>query len=204
MSEPAPRPAAGRRDWVVAAAVVFMAVTVAVAALDPGRPRLPRRFREVEAGRIYRGGEISNSGTVHRLVREHSIRSVVDLTAATQASPETQAERRGVAECGLRYFNFPMPGDGKGDFDALDAAADAIADPKNQPVYYHCAAGRNRSNAALAAYRMKHCGWDIEKALSELDNFGLDRVGKADLVEHLRAYYRDRIEPRRAASRPDR
>jgi protein-tyrosine phosphatase len=68
-------------------------------------------------------------------------------------------------------------------------------------VYVHCAAGKQRSNAAVAAYRMRHCGWTLEQTLAELEEkYGLDRTAEAALVEHLEKYWRERIAPSRANS----
>ena len=85
---------------------------------------------------------------------------------------------------------FPMPGDGRATFDLLDGAADAMADSRNGPTYFHCAAGKMRSGAALAAYRMKHCGWTYERAMTEAAQHDLDNDSENEkqLRQHLRKY----------------
>jgi len=78
-----------------------------------------------------------------------------------------------VRERGLDFKLIPMPGDGLADFDKLDQAADWIKDHEGRPVYVHCAAGVNRTGAAIAAYRVKHCGWTLQRALAEPKGLGL-------------------------------
>jgi hypothetical protein len=43
-------------------------------------------------------------------------------------------------------------------------AADLLADPNRQPVFFHCVAGHHRSNLAQAAYLIRHCGWSADQA----------------------------------------
>ncbi len=156
--------------------------------------RAPRRFADVEAGRLYRGG-YPNESELRWLANSVGVRSVVSLMHEGGAGGRSAEEERAAAGLGLRLSEFPMPGDGRADFEMLDAAADKIAEEmKNGAVYLHCSAGKQRSNAATAAYRMKHCGWTDEQAIAELhERFGLDDASEAELIFHLRAYYTKHI-----------
>ena len=153
---------------------------------------IPKRFEVVEAGKIYRGGE-QEAGPYRRILREHGIRTVVTLLDEEAEDPLERVERDMVAELGLKRLRFPMPGDGRGEFDALEGAAEAIADPQNQPVFLHCSAGVYRTGATIAVYRMEYCGCDVKRALAELAAHGVSEARKPELFEHLRAYYRERI-----------
>jgi protein-tyrosine phosphatase len=50
-------------------------------------------------------------------------------------------------------------------------AADLVADPQRQPVFFHCVAGHHRSSLVHAAYLIRHRGytareaWDVVAAL---------------------------------------
>ena len=158
---------------------------------------VPKRFAEVEPGRIYRSG-LMKPGPMRMVVDKMHIRRILTLLSEDPASPEQCAEREIAAEKGLHIERIPMPGNGCGTPEALDAAADFIADPSQGPVLVHCAAGVNRTSAAMAAYRMKHCGWSLEQAIAEPDRFGWSIRGNADLCRTLREYYDARI----AATRP--
>ncbi|MCK6456279.1 MAG: hypothetical protein L6Q92_07085 [Phycisphaerae bacterium] len=180
------------------------AAAIAILWIWPGAlEERPRRFAEVEPGWLYRGG-YPEPDELRWLARRFGVRSVVSLMKDPPNSPREKAESSTVRELGLRFREIPMPGDGRGDFNSLDAAADAIADSKGEPVYVHCAAGRQRSNAALAAYRMRHCGWTFEQTLRELERFGLDLAEDEALVQHLRKYWESHLQPaaRRAAKTP--
>ncbi len=151
------------------------------------RRRYPRRFTEVVPHEVYRGGFPSAENIAH-LKADKAIRTIVNLTDRTDR-PEERRMRTEVQWLGIREWQFPMPGDGRGEYIELDRAADVIADRANWPLYFHCAAGKQRSNAAWAAYRMKHCGWTIERTLAELErDYDLDRVAERPLCRHLTGY----------------
>ena len=42
-------------------------------------------------------------------------------------------------------------------------AADLLADPGSQPVFFHCVAGHHRSSQTHAAYLIRHRGWSAER-----------------------------------------
>jgi len=173
---------------------------MACVVLLPGTlDRAPRRFADVEAGRLYRGG-YPNEAELRWLANSVGVRSVVSLMHDGGAGGRSAEEARAATGLGLRLKEFPMPGDGRADFEVLDRAADAIAEEmKSGVVYVHCSAGKQRSNAATAAYRMKYCGWTDERALLELrDRFGLDPMSEAELAAHLREYYSNHIRTRQS------
>lgn len=150
--------------------------------------RLPRRFAEVEPGALYRGG-YPTAENIEHLKRERQIKTVINLTDEKN-TPEERKMLDTVDKLGLKFFRIKMPGDGRADFTSLDMAADAMANKQNWPVFFHCAAGKQRSNAALAAYRLKYEGWPIDKTIDDLRRYDLDPVGEGALCEHLRQYAR--------------
>lgn len=153
------------------------------------RIRYPRRFAEVVPDAVYRGG-FPTAEDLDHLKEDKSIRTIVNLTERTNR-PEEKKMLDEAARLGIRVHQFPMPGDGRGDYAALDQAAAVIANRANWPLYFHCAAGKQRSNAAWAAYRMRHCGWSLEKALAELErDYDLDRNAERLLCVHLAGYSR--------------
>lgn len=170
--------------------VLFLVIPPTVAAVGAARLRLPRRFAVVEADGVYRGG-FPSASQLRNLVADHGIRTVVNLTDDRPDDLREREEQAVCAEEGVQVRRFPMPGDGRADFGVLRAAGDAVADRGAWPVFFHCAAGKMRSNAVTAAYRMQHCGWTVDSALEELrQSHGLDPRDPKDraLEDHLRKY----------------
>jgi len=64
---------------------------------------------------------------------------------------------------------------------------DTILDPANQPVYFHCAHGKDRTGTMAALYRMEIDGWTAEEAIEEMQAFGFNDIWK-DLYAFVRAY----------------
>lgn len=184
--------------WCVALAFIAIgAIGLGLIQLGGGEGP-PRRFAVVEPGRIYRGG-YPDEGQLDWLQRQLGVREVVSLMEESRDEEKAGREHAAAAALGLRFEEYPMPGDGRGDFETLDAAADAIAAGSSKgAIYVHCSAGKQRSNAATAAWRMKHCGWTAEQAIDELTRrYGFEPGDEGRLGAHLRAYYAARIAPSR-------
>ncbi|HUN80676.1 MAG TPA: dual specificity protein phosphatase family protein [Phycisphaerae bacterium] len=167
--------------------------------------KFPHRFAEVEPGALYRGG-YPTAENIENLKHEHNIKTVISLTDERENNAEERKMLETVDRLGLKFFRIKMPGDGRADFTSLDMAADAMANKQNWPVFFHCAAGKQRSNAALAAYRLKYEGWPVERTIDDLKRYDLDPAQESPLCEHLRQYSRwvasHRPLPPVAASRP--
>jgi len=195
--EPARNP---RRQRTRSALIVLTAlVAVAVVVVLLSRDRLfPKRFAVVEPGQLYRGG-YTEPWPLKRLIEGYGVRHILCLMNFAPGDPRESRERKVASETGVTLEEIPMPGNGCADFASLDAAADYIADPAHRPLFVHCAAGVQRTGAAIAAYRMKHCGWTSDRAIAEAERYGLSRHDNAELYEHLRRYYESLTS---AATRP--
>jgi len=183
--------------WTV---LFLVAIALAVAVKQGQHHFVAKRFFVVDPGGLYRSGYLE-PGPLRKIIAEHQIKTIVCLLNNEPDNPDQQKEESVVRETGVRLVRIGMPGTGLADFDALDRAADAIADRANRPILVHCAGGENRTGAAYAAYRMKHCGWNFDQAIAEGDMFSLSLRDKPELVQHLRAYYQQRVVTR-PASRP--
>lgn len=150
--------------------------------------RYPSRFSEVLPSELYRGAYPTGAQVDH-LVSDCRIRTILNLTTVTQDHRERE-EAAAAARHGVEVVRVSMPGDGCADFETLDRAAAVLADQSRRPIFFHCVAGKQRSNAVLAAYRMRYGGWSLDRALRELDAHGLDRTAEKALCDHLEAYSR--------------
>jgi protein tyrosine/serine phosphatase len=183
--EPAPAATPRRRKARLGAIVLLIAGIVLAAALAR-EYFVARRFGAVEPG-LYRGG-YAQPPALKRILAAHGIRHILCLANYNADEPKGRKEQKVAAEMGVEFKLLPMPGDGTADFPILDAAADFIADPANRPLFVHCAAGVQRTGAAIVAYRIKHLGWDYDRAIAEAEGYGLDRDNNPELYDHLRRY----------------
>jgi len=173
--------------------VVIALVLAGVLAIKYGRHYfVPKRFAVVEPGKLYRSGYLE-PGPLRRVIRKHKIKTILALLNNEPDTIEQQNEEAVARAENVTIIRIGMPGDGRGDFDSLDKAADVLADVANYPLLVHCAAGVHRTGATYAAYRIKHCGWSFEKALAEGGTYGYPIAEKPGLVAHLREYYESRI-----------
>jgi protein-tyrosine phosphatase len=141
---------------------------------------------------------------MRRLVRDYKIKTVVAL-AHPPTHPLSVEEKGMSGELGYKWVHIPIVDErGTGDpdviSDKLEHAAAVMADPANQPVYFHCHHGINRASMAQMAYRMLYSGWTLEQATDEISRtFGLKEVSRGPDYRHMARFYQDRVLPRRAA-----
>ena len=56
-------------------------------------------------------------------------------------------------------------------------AADLLADPFRQPIYFHCVAGHHRTSLAHAAYLIRHDGYSADAAWEVVSRLPWARPG---------------------------
>ncbi len=141
---------------------------------------LPVRAVEVVPGALYRGAW-QHDIPMRGLVREHHIKTIVAL-AHPEGHHMAIAERKLARDLGVDWVHVPIIDDpkighGKTVTELLDQAADLLADPDRRPIYFHCHHGLIRTSMAQMAWRMKHCGWTLERA--ERGSLAIFRAGIA-------------------------
>ncbi len=167
--------------------IMVLLIPPGIVAVAERTQRYPRRFAEITPDKIFRGG-FPNADHIRNLAREKGIRTVMSLTGYKE-EPKYVQEVDAIQAAGMRLIRIPMPGNGCGPFEDLDRAAEVLASQANWPIFFHCDAGKQRSNAVLAAYRLRKCGWHIERVLKELEaDYDLDFESEKILVDHLRQY----------------
>lgn len=138
-----------------------------------------RRAKKVTAN-IYRGPR-PDEADFEEMARA-GVRTVIDLqggapTIIPGESQRARKKRKEIAEgLGLRLVNIPTTlsrvNEPKEQAELLKVV-ELMNDPRNQPVYVHCAAGRDRTGVAVALYRILYQGCSYDKARRELVKSGL-------------------------------
>src|SRR5215475_10901802 len=145
---------------------------------------------------IYRGGQ--PEANEYRELAAIGIKTVIDL----REDPERYA--RGSAEgAGLRYINLPLNSKRPPTEAESDRFLQLVNDDRNWPVFVHCAAGRHRTGALLAVYRMEMDGWDARRAYEEMKDYKFySRFGHGDMKEYVFDYYGKMMAKRAALLAP--
>jgi protein tyrosine/serine phosphatase len=146
----------------------------------------PKRFGVVERGCIYRSGQLS-APLVKKVLAEHHINTIVDLTDKQPANPDQQAERQAAAELNIKILHFPLRGNGTGDVNEYARAIVAIADAQKnkQAVLVHCASGAQRTGGVIAAYRLLVQKKTPVFVATELEHYGCDIDDNPELINYL-------------------
>jgi len=163
----------------------------------------PDKFAVVVPGKIYRGAW-QQTWPMKQVVENYDVKTVLAL-AHPPTHPLAIKEKAMAKELGYRWVHIPIVDErGLGDWrvisDRLEQAAAILADPKNQPVYFHCHHGVNRTSMVQIAYRTMYCGWTLKQATDEISQtFGLVEVSKGPDYRHMESFYNERVLPYRAA-----
>lgn len=165
---------------------------------------LPSKFRVLEPGRLYRGAW-QKPLPMRSILRDYKIKTVIAL-AHTAEEPITTQEKALAEGLGVRWVHIPIyynrhePESFDETADRLERAAAILADPANQPVFFHCHHGVNRTSMTQIAYRTLYCGWTLEQANEEVAGMtGWKPTAVGTGEEFMRQFYDDRVLPRREA-----
>lgn len=144
----------------------------------------PRNFGVVEEGKLYRSGR-QTPAMFERLVREHRIKTIVDMGAFAEGSREEEFAARTAKALGVDRLVFRLEGDGTGDPNSYVRALRVIADPARQPVLIHCAAGAQRTSGCIMLYRNITQGQPLDKVYEEAFDFEHDPARNPKLWPYI-------------------
>ena len=94
------------------------------------------------------------------------VKCVIDLERRSGAS-----EKQYVEKAGMKFYRIPLSDTDKPNNQEIEEFLKIVNDPNNQPFYLHCHAGRDRTGAMAAIYRIAHDGWNADKAYAEMKQF---------------------------------
>ena len=146
----------------------------------------PKRFGVVKEGVLYRSGQISST-LVKRVLEEHNIQVIIDLTGTDPSNSDQVAEIQTAKELGIERCTYPLSGKGTGDVNsyiqALCTLHQAIEDQK--PALIHCAAGTQRTGGATALYRLLFEKQSPESVVEEMKHYDWSYRDNPDLLDYL-------------------
>ncbi len=125
-----------------------------------------KRVAVVVPGRIIRGAWQS-PGPLRRILARERIKTILSLSAINTNDPKYVEQAQVVRETGVDWRLIPIHGS-YASLAQMAEAANILADPALQPIFFHCVAGHHRSSQAHAAYRIAHEGWSADRAWAEV------------------------------------
>lgn len=138
-------------------------------------------------GRIYRGEQPKEDE--YSALKALGISTIIDLRQDAKSYARTSAE-----SAGLRYINIPMDDKDKPYDEQVATFLKSVLDASNGKVYVHCAGGRHRTGATIAAYRMAVNGWTAAQAYKEMKAYDFySRWGHGGYKDYVFEYY-DRMQ----------
>ncbi|WP_162136240.1 fused DSP-PTPase phosphatase/NAD kinase-like protein, partial [Zavarzinella formosa] len=148
------------RSWQQFRATVFCISAAVCWACLGCQPSTPRNFGVVKPGVLYRSGQVT-AEEFGQALTDHRIRTVVTLRPVRGETPNSDVREEEICLArGIRYVRISprIPNGHAGESPLGPVAADFLQimdDPANHPVWVHCTAGRDRTGAMCAAYRME-------------------------------------------------
>lgn len=157
------------------------------------RPLAPEsgipRFAEIHPG-LARGGEPTEKGL--RYLHQNGYRTVVSFLADA-------AESASVVNSGMKWVHIPIRSSFFGSdiptSEQVDQFLTVAGDSTLYPMFIHCHAGKDRTGAMSAIYRVQACGWSKQDALDEMSGFGF-----SSRYRRLRGFVRDYPMPARTVA----
>jgi tyrosine-protein phosphatase SIW14 len=145
----------------------------------PGVPGV-ENFARVNPN-LYRGGQPTEEG--FRQLKSMGVKTVIDFRSY-------HTTKKQVETAGMTPVEIPL----KADLGSVPPTEDelkeffrVVLDPARQPVYIHCAFGKDRTGTMAAVYRLELDGWTPEEAMQEMDAFGYHNIYR-DLVNFIKTY----------------
>lgn len=138
-------------------------------------------FARIHPG-LYRGNYPSAEGLKH--LKALGVKTVINLRSH-------HSNRKAVEAAGMTPVEMPLQADLFGSEppseERLRGFFETVLDPARQPVFIHCAHGKDRTGTMAALYRIEVDGWTPGEAIEEMQAFGYHDIYK-DLVAFVRAY----------------
>jgi len=128
-------------------------------------------FFAVEDGMVYRGSRPTQQGVSELAAMK--VKTILNLENNNDAIKKeiAWASSMGINEVVAEMQGTSAPGD-----EEVQLALDTLSDPRNMPVYVHCAKGEDRTGMVIALHRIFNQGWEAKDAEAEMEAHGYDNA----------------------------
>ena len=137
------------------------------------RHKVCYHLKVVEAGRLYRSGELGRIG-LWWVWRRYGVRTIVNLVTEYECRRTTacRREQRFCQKRGIEWVHLPILQGTVPDEEQIRRFVHMSLSDEHQPVLVHCKQGVGRTNLMVAIYRKERFGLPNEQILRELPLFG--------------------------------
>lgn len=119
---------------------------------------------------VFRGARPDQQGIQD--LKRIGIKAILSLEEYILASDQLMNEQQWSEQNGMSFLRVPMNGVLQPQIEDVRAALELVLDASNQPIFVHCLHGSDRTGIVIAAYHIKHDGWTVEQATTDMQNFG--------------------------------
>jgi protein tyrosine/serine phosphatase len=131
---------------------------------------------------LYRGAQPDAAG--FRALKEMGVKTVISFRSY-------HTEKKDVEAAGMTAIQIPVQADVFGSTPPTDEQIKLFfttcLDPAKQPVFFHCAHGKDRTGTLGALWRIEVDGWTNAEAIEEMQAFGYHDIYK-DLIAFVKEY----------------
>jgi len=168
--------------------VLVAAVSMRLYYVGVWRNVSPKRFGVVEAGKVYRSGQLTPAA-FKDLHDRYGIKTVIDLGSTIHSSAEGEHRNQRTADAlGMKRYVMNLYGDSTGNPNYYIQALRLASDPANQPVLVHCGAGTERTGLFCILYKNEHLGTPLDEGFKEAQAYGHNPVRTPQLIEMMQTY----------------
>ncbi|MEO6381281.1 MAG: sulfur transferase domain-containing protein, partial [Nitrobacter sp.] len=141
-------------------------VVAALAGGWAGYLHLTGNFHPIEAGVIYRSGQLSGSEFKDR-IQENGIRTIINLPGDDTGQPSYDAEMKASKAAGVTHIDFPLSASKELTENQI-AELTALLRDLSRPILMPCQGGADRSGLATALFELEVANRSAQEASAQL------------------------------------
>lgn len=152
-------------------------------------------FAEHHNGRVFRSAWLEPDVFAEQ-IREHKIRTVINLCEPGEKLHRIAAQRKAVEEAGANLVELTFPANRTWgvNFPVYAELEQLLDDPESYPVWVHCWHGRERTVKALAIYDIRKRGMTAKASLTSMPLWRREHPWPIVVFAHNYASHLARVE----------